>query len=307
MSNRWQSTRTGRGTRVQSSIPTGARAVRAQGLQVRGVVVAVYVYDSESFLNQEVQPNDIYVDVLVYGRHNTVIPRVLWTVERSGLHEGDICIPRAARLDVTGEDLNLKVAKPQTLDGDHVIVGFLEDDLAQPYVVRSIQHPSSDIGNSARPLGQRMRLLEGDGNPRLWKHRGSAFGLDPDGNFIMDTRRAHSGEYEANGAEPTPTEDGSNGNTVIDLQEGSTLIIRIGDGENLELTQKDGEATLKLGDGAVSFAIAENLQNYIDNQVKTVFDAHTHPYAFGPTGPPSTPLPGYDSSITSTKATLPDG
>ena len=172
MSNRWRATRTGRGTVVQSAVPTGNRQVRAQGLQVRGVVVAVYVYDSEGLINQpNVQPNAIYVDVLIYGRHNTVIPRVLWTTERSGLHEGEICIPRAATIDTTGNELDLTRAKPQSLDGDHVIIGFLEDDLTQPYVVRAVQHPSSDIGNSEKPLGQRMRLLESDGNPRLWKHR----------------------------------------------------------------------------------------------------------------------------------------
>jgi hypothetical protein len=280
---------------------------------LRGVVVAVYVYDAEQvFLNlPDVQINDIYVDVLLYGRNNVVLPRVQWSSPRSGLHEGDIVIPRAATLD-TQSELNVQRSKPQAIDGDHVIVGFLEDDLTQPIVLGCIQHPSSDIGKTPEdPLGQRMRIRSGDGNPRLWKHRGTAFGVDQDGNWKLDTRIAHSGVYEDDGSEPAPTEDGSNGNTVIDLQEGSTLTVRTGNGATLLLTEKDGDATLTVGDGAVSVAVADHLEA-LYGQLKAAFDAHTHTVPIvGPTGTtastaPLMPAPGWDSNINSDKVTIPD-
>lgn len=254
---RWGPSKTARGTTVQSALPTGVRAVRANGLTVRGVVVAVYVYDTsatELFQNQNVQVNDIYVDVLIYGRHNTVLPRVLWTKARSGLHEGDISLPRAATLDTSGGDLNVATAKPQAMDGDHVIVGFLEDDLAQPYVVSSLNHPSSDIGKSdSDPLGQRTRLVAADGNPRLWKHRGSAFGIDTDGNFILDTRTGHGGEYQADGAEPSATQNGSNGNLTATIQPGATVAVTGFEGLNIQNTGNtalDTNGTVGLGTGA---------------------------------------------------------
>lgn len=305
--SRWSTNQTGRGSVIQGAIPTGQPLVRASGLTLRGVVVASYVYDSGPLPNQSTEPNDIYVDVLVYGQVNTVLPRVLWTQGRSGLHEGDISLPRAATLDTSGEPLDVTKSKPQALDGDHVVVGFLEDDLGQPYVVTCLNHPSSDIGRAGAPLGQRMRLTSADGHPRLTKHRGSALGIDTNGNAVLDTRQAHSGEYQGDGSEPLPTNNGSNGNTIVDLQEGATITIRIGDGAAIVIQNRDGNAEMTLGDGARGVALAENLQNYINNQVKLLFDQHTHPYAFGPTGPPMQQFPEYDTSITSTKSRLPDG
>lgn len=303
--------RTRLGTLVQGAVPTGLPGgLRANGLSLRGVVVAVYVYDTPDVLPNipDVQANNVYVDVLLYGLRFNVLPRVLWTKARSGLHEGDVSLPRAATIDTSGEDFDVLKSDPQALDGDHVVVGFLEDDLTQPYVVASLNHPSSDIGNSGRPLGQRMRLTEADGNPRFWKHRGAAFGLDKDGNWLLDTRRAHGGEYLADGSEPDPTEDGSNGNVILDLPRGSTVTIRINDGAQLTLEDQDGEATLTLGDGAVSVAVADHLQTLYE-QLKAQFDAHQHLYAFGPTGPAQTAgftAPDWDPNINSDKATIPD-
>lgn len=307
--NRWGPAKTRQGTRVQGAVPTSpTQVLRAGGLTLRGVVIAVYVYDSQPFLNQDgLQPNGIYVDVLLYGRHASVLPRVLWTLNRSGLHEGDVSLPRPATRAVPNLDFDVTKTAPQTMDGDHVVVGFLEDDLAQPYVVGCIPHPSSDIGNAAKPVGQRMRLEEADGHPRFWKQNGTAFGIDADGNFVLDTRGAHPGQvaYNADGTEPAPTNDGSNGNQVIDIQEGATVTLRIGNGANLLLTNADGSATLTLGDGAVSVAVADHLQT-LWQQFKALFDAHTHIYAFGPTLPPPAPAPAWDPNINSNKVTIPD-
>lgn len=307
--NRWGPARTRQNTRVQGAVPTTPDAVvRANGLALRGVVVAVYVYDSEPLLNQDgLQPNGVYVDVLLYGRHNTVLPRVIWTTGRSGLHEGDVVLPRAASRAVPDLDFDVSTSSPQSMDGDHVVVAFLEDDLAQPYIQRCLPHPSSDIGNDARPVGQRLRLAEADGHLRMWKQNGAAFGVGATGDFVVDTRRAHPGQvaYEPDGTEPDPTEDGSNGNVVVDVQRGATVTIRIGDGASVILRDADGDATLTVGDGGVAVAVADHLQALWE-QFKALYDSHTHLYAFGPTAPPSAPATDWDPKINSDKMTLPD-
>jgi hypothetical protein len=63
---------------------------------------------------------------------------------------------------------------------------------------------------------------------------------------------------------------------------------------------------MTVGDGTVSVAIAEALQEYINNTVKVWLDTHTHPTGVGPSGPPPTPITGYDTAITSSKVKIPD-
>lgn len=304
--SRWSAGWSPMGAVVQGAVPSGPVAVRSQGLFVRGVVIAVYVYDSKEELvpGYAVKPNGVYVDVLTYGKHNTVLRRVMWTHGRSGLQEGDISLPRAATLSVNEDALDLSLVDPAALDGDHVAVGFLEDDLSQPFVVCSLSHPSSDLGNEDRDLGQRMRLVEADGAPRMIKHRGAAFGLDAGGNWRLDTRRAHGGAYQKDGTEPEPAEDGQHGNVVLQLPRGATVTIEIEGGANLTLTDKDGDAKLTLGDGAASVAVAEPL-SALYKSLKDRFDTHVHPYAFGPTGAPTTPAPAWDGDIVSDKAKIP--
>lgn len=216
---------------LQSSMPTpGAMdtAGRAFGLTLRGVVVSVYEYDTEGPPGLEGQsPNALYVDVMCYGRHQGRLPRVLWTYDRSGLQEGPIVTPRKTSFDVQGEfDLD-SVSNPANWDGDHVIIGFLEDDLTQPYVQRCLPHPSSDIGNSELAVGHRMRVKEEDGVTRLYKNNGGVFGLDKDGNWLLDLRAAHSGQLNEDGTEPLASLDGTNGNARLLLPENSSLRIGI--------------------------------------------------------------------------------
>jgi hypothetical protein len=165
-----------------------------------------------------------------------------------------------------------------------------------------------------------MRLLEQDGHPRLQKHRGVVWGTDTDGNFLIDARRAHDGEYQADGSEPDPANDGSTGNFLMQLPQNSTVTIQINGGATLVLTDQDGNATLTLGDGAVRLAVADHLEalyNQLRTEIQTwsqTFLAHTHLYIFGPTGPasagtpPGTALnpPAWDSRINSSKVAVPD-
>lgn len=82
-------------------------------------------------------------------------------------------------------------------------------------------------------------------------------------------------------------------------------------GSTMKVEQKDADATLTLGDGAVHAAIVEKLET-LWGQLKSAmdtWDTHTHPTGVGPSGPASVPsnVPAWDSSINSTKVSFPDG
>lgn len=333
------------GARLQAGIPKGSplsSPLRANGLTLHGVVTAVYVYDSASSFGAVepagLVPNAIYADVLCYGKHEGLLPRVLVTYPRQGMHEGEISLPRATSMAISG-DLDPQHTDPSEMDGDHVIVGFQEDDLKRPYIQQYMPHPSADVGNEGRAVGHRMRLKEADRDPRFWKHKGGFWGVDAEGNWVLDMTRAHGGQYGADGTEPEPGIDGSAGNVKLRLPENSRLTIEItkgaqaGDGTDdagestilvleggkLTLTNaggagvviadKDSSAVLTLGDGAVHAAISEHLEA-LWTQLTTWLTGTTVLTALGPSAPLPTlagPPPPWDPTIKSGKVNFPDG
>ena len=155
----------------------------ARGLVVRGVVTRVYYLDalpagllvaggppSPSGL----APAALYCDVLVYsgipGARTGLIPRVLITYDAGGVHDGDVAVPRATRkmvADPTGrapdEDGG---ASPAVFDGDHVLVGFMDDSIDQPFVLRYLRHPHADHAKNPMAVpGEKLGLIRAGARP----------------------------------------------------------------------------------------------------------------------------------------------
>ncbi len=226
----WAASRLGAGVN-QSGVPVVPRqyGAKANGLMVRGVVTATYVLDDESHPQSDVgaSPTAVYCDVLVYSSMRNMRSRFVKTVlvaqERSGLHSGHIWKPRPATFDVATENTfdPERGTNPASMDGDHVLIGFMDDNLNQPIILRSIPHPSADLGNDDKPIGHRIKLKVVDGDPDFWKHHGSVYGVEDNGNFMVDTRFAHDGVFQEDGTEKPPPTDGS-GSQFFDLQNAAT-------------------------------------------------------------------------------------
>lgn len=303
----------GRG--MQSGIPRGgpeSKPQRAGGLMLSGVVTAVYVpLDGTPAHPQGSVPAPVavYADVLVYSSmenfHNLMVRRALVAGGASGIHGGHVWKPRAARVNVADATLRVNQSDPKDLDGDHVLVQFLEDNLAKPVVVGLLPHPRTGLGNEGLPqAGHRQRLKVADGDPAFWKHHGTFHGVDSSGNFVVDATRAHGGELTADGKE-VPAEDTSHGSVTILaaatakvtvkgldksgrgekfslVLEDDKLTVLLGGGASLVLEGKDGAATMAVGDGAKHVAIVEALRDLFNSaktqftQLKSDFDAHKH-------------------------------
>ena len=187
----------GKGTRIQAGIPNRVlNADRAvHGLLVRGVVVATYVSDDGGHPQEGKEdtidrPLAVYCDVLAYpslpGQRLFALRHVLVAQDVDGMHRGRIWKPRAASLNVTGNPLD-QISNPAHLDGDHVLVGFLNNNFDQPVILRSLPHPLMDTGHEERELGKRLRLKSVDGDPDFFKHHGVYYGVDNEGNFVLDS------------------------------------------------------------------------------------------------------------------------
>ena len=348
------------GRRKQSGIQTyhgAGRGVRAaKGLMLRGVVTATYVQLEDAENPYPYAPRDgqaallveniaaVYCDVLTYGAvtttRTTKLHRVLVSQTRAGIHDGDVWKPRAARIDISAPQLDQRLAQPFDLDGDHVLIGFMEDNLDLPVILRALPHPRAGFGNEGLPeAGHRLRMRSADGEPDYRKHRGTFFGVDDLGNFVLDATRAHDGDYTTDGNEE-PGDDATNGGVSIRLSAKSSfhvvgtdpdaanpkfdavladnaLTVRLSNGASLSLTGKDSAAALAIGDGSVHAAVFEHLQEWWDTvafpAVATLIDAHVHPSGMGPTGPSPTPLSAIAQAVAmlvtvkSGKLTFPDG
>lgn len=309
------------GTVLQAGIPTRpapAVAYRASGILMRGVVTATYVADdpnhpSETNGNSAVA---VYCDVLAFssrsGQRWTFLPQALVLQDRGAMHSGRIWKPRAATKDITGEPLNINRATlPANMDGDWVLVGFLDDAPNQPVILGGIPHPSADAGNEGKTAGHRMKLKLADGDPDFWKHKGAFYGIDKDGNFTVDTTEAYATDLASDGKEPAAPGNGTAGNVKVKLPVGSSLHVQLDGGELLKLEFKGTTAKLTLGDGSKHATIYEALEDFWNNTVKPkfdTFDTHVHPTGVGPSGAPSVlvALPAMATAAKSTKVNIPD-
>lgn len=311
-------TRRIRNTLSQASIPKIEKMMNGHtpnGLLLRGCVTATYLVDTPARQGNDSHwlgetPMACYCDVMCYsgipGQRFIFLRKVLVSQERGGIHNGRVWKPRAATLDITGDYVADGGTSPANWDGDHVLVGFMDNKPNMPVILRGIPHPAQDTGGIEKDKGHRLRLKVADGDPDFCKHYGSFYGLDDNGDFIVDLTQAYQEDLAGTGDEPAPPGGGAVGNFLVKLPAASKLTVQIDGGASIVLDLKDGNAKLTLGDGAKHVAIVEALQTFWGN-FKSIFDAHTHPTGVGPSGPPAAPAPAWDSTINSTKVAIPNG
>ena len=286
---------------------------KSNGLMLRGVVTATYVIDNPKYPKNEVDDAvGVFCDVLCYASmpslHWAVLPKVMVMQDKGSLHNGRIWKPKATVIDIKNTDLILDGAtNPASFDGDHVLIGFIDNNLNQPIILGGVAHPYHNVGNEDKTVGHRNQLKMVDGDPDFWKHHGTFYGIADNGDFVLDSTLANDGTLTADGKEqPAPT-DGK-GSEKRYLPQGAVSLLSIAGGSTLQVEKKDADAKMVLGDGAKHVSIVEALQTFLDTTIKTWLINHTHPTGFGPSGVPmqSGTYPAWDPNINSTHLAIPD-
>jgi hypothetical protein len=319
---------------------------RPNGLLLRGVVLATYVTDDPNHPANTTTTSDaqgspvaVYCDVLVYsnlpGMRCYTIPKALVLQDRGGMHDGRIWKPKAATFDVTevpfDPDTGTQVSN---MDGDHVLVGFVDNALNQPVVLGGVPHPSQGIGASPEAaVGHRRQLVVADGDPDFARHHGAFYGVDTNGDWLVDTTMAYDGTLGADGTEPGAPTDGTGSQKHLLAMDAEhrveffdmtdplapvakgfmsfvmTALTLMLEGATLKVEGQAAAAKLTLGDGAKSALIAEAWETFFDGSFKTWLTTHTHATGVGPSAVPTEAgtFPAYASSAaTSTHLKLPD-
>lgn len=194
----------------------------ANGLLLRAVVLETHLPGANlAYQNPDQQSGSTGVtcDVYVYDRrHRSVLRGVPILLDSAGLNDHEVWKPRPTSVDlrrgllvVSPEQQGGRPTQASDMDGDHVVIGFLANDLDQPVIRGQIPHPRN-----------RRRPLVGDSDTSEFKYRrfirGSAFGVRDDGNIDIDLSQANSGEITPVGAE---TPDPTSGNMAIKLYGGA--------------------------------------------------------------------------------------
>lgn len=232
----WEVMRSENGSLLQSAIPSrpvnfNHSAGEANGWITRAVVLQTYFADEDERLGVGNQ-RCITCDVRTYGRYQRHLPRVPVLQRSHGLFDHDVYIPRSASQDIdqgqlrTGAaaDANQAPTGAHLIDGDHVLIGFLDNDSSQPVILPFVMpHPSSRYVPEAS-----------DGRVKRIRYNGVLLEWDADSNFKIDATEAANEVFAANGVEESAsgtggqitlvTTDGTN-KTSIHLNEQAQLLL----------------------------------------------------------------------------------
>ena len=235
--------------------PYRARDEGVAGL-VRGMVVRVIAADGEDQGAIATPPQPL-CDVLL-ARGGIVRAAVLQ--RGSSVQNGSFWTPAPARTNlvtgaavkVEGDQLVPQPARLEDLDGEMVLIGWMDGDIDRPVIVGSYQHP-----RTPRRINGRVSIPtveQGAGNSprrdidvqtRAVTHQGTVAALDRGGNVRLDLRRAgvaNDGQtYDANGE--------TAGVVDVALRRGTETVIRAEDGVPVLriMVADDGNVSFRVG------------------------------------------------------------
>jgi hypothetical protein len=173
------------------------------------------------------------------------------------------------------------------LDGDMVLVDFIEKDIDYPIVRTALQHEQS---------ARQVIVASGTrGSPgaddHYVGHYGTEFRIDASGNLLIDTVGAF---------EDIQSEDESvaGGEVRVRVKASQRCIVEMDGTDVLEVWKDGGQVRIDLGTGASErLVLGDAFKSYLDIELgkvntfwSTVYALHGHPDPItGPSGPPTVP------------------
>lgn len=253
----------------------------ARGLLLSGVITRVYRPDDRPGRTDIAESRNVAMtcQVLIYApKMRAVLEDVPVLSHILGINDADLWEPKAAELDLSGRDLAIeggdqKPSNPIDMDGDHVVVGFLNDDLNQPMIVGRLPHPRT----RRRPSSDAATLYKLE----RWI-LGNHFGVTRGGNIELDTTDASDGTLGSDGSE-TPTDNA--GDVTLRLKNAARIRIEI-DGSNTVIEADKDKVAIKADDVEInSPAPGDGVARIGD---KTALHSHTMTHALTVTVGPTT-------------------
>lgn len=253
----------------------------------RAVVINTYVSDDEANTRRK---KFVTCDVIIV---RTGVPMSRVPVEQRNFGVNNVhqlWVPRpSTRVISTNEALNLRSVGAtgklegrgtayDDLDGDQVLVDFVEGDIDYPVVRGALQHQRSNrqVVNSTSDRGKASK------DEYYTHHQGTEVRIDKDGNVLFDTVGAYSDLVD---------ETGSGGDFRVRMKDSKTYVIEMDGTDVLEVYQDgSGQVRVDLGEGAGErLVLGDSFRTFLNNFLNLVFNLHTHTIPYG--GSTGTPNP----------------
>lgn len=268
----------------------------------RAIVINSFVEDSDGRATSRRRAK-VLCDVILVS--SQIILQRVQVEQRLGINSGDVWVPRASTRRVsTGGAVELQRRSRRgspdqdptpfdDLDGDMVLIDFIEADLDYPIIRGALEHERT-----------KRAIVEGDGwdeanggsergsahkNERYVRWGGAEFRINAQGDILLDTVGA-----TADIIDETVNDEG--GEFRIRLKEARRLTVEM-DGTDVFEVWKDGsQVRIDLGEGATErIMLGDAFKTFFDGEMtkintfwSTIYDLHVHPDpATGNTGPPN--------------------
>lgn len=252
----YESVELGNGQVIQAGLYSpSVRPNRVMGFITRAIVLKTYYEDDPGWGDRGWAKDfvrGIFCDVRTYGVNGTRhLSRVPFLQRVQGLWDEDIYIPRGSSQNIDGGDLNTEeglgvpLTPAHSLDGDHVLVAFLESDISQPVILPfMLPHP-----------GTERRITEDSGRVRSIRHQGSIISIDKQGAVKIDTRGCAKPSLGPGGSEESSQGDGGGEISItgidadgalvsIDIRQDGSIEIVNGGHEFIELAKSTGSVAI---------------------------------------------------------------
>lgn len=291
--SRYRTTRTKSGAVIQAGLdpqPKPSVTTRAPMWPMRAVVINTYVTDETANVRK------VYVECdVILVTDQIPLPRVPVCQPNHGVNNAhDVWVPRPTSrvistnipLTLTASDLRGLstgiVPSLADLDGDNVLVEFVEGRIDHPIITRALSHEQSKrkiIVGSGWAEGE---VTPSRGSPHkdeyYTHHKGTEVRINAKGDLLIDTVGAHDDP-----AFEIPSLD--SGQVRVRLKDGLKFTIECNGTDVLEVFKDAFGVHVDLGEGATEPLIKG--QKLVDWLL-----AHTHPSGTGPTSAPTNPTVG---------------
>jgi len=301
--NRWSTTRVRGGSIVQAGLNARNRNLprtnRPQDAPHQAVVLRSYVHDDEDNTHRF---HRVTCDAILI---NSGIPiyRVPVLQRNYGVHNlHGLWVPRGTTRDLAGGTLVLRPVSrngspnPEggttswdQLDGDQVLVDYVEGDIDMPVVIGAYDHERSNrqiVTAAGTPVHGEPQATE-----YYVHHNGTELRINENGDMLIDLAQAY-------GTDEDEDASAGDGEFRIRVKADRRVTIEV-DGEDvLEVLKSGTQVEIHLGEGAAeSVILGDAFKTYLDAELQkvntfwsAVYATHKHTVPMGgSSGPPDTP------------------
>lgn len=283
-------------------LPPDPRPLRPRSILNRAIVTNTYVTDNPYITSStgERQPlsrsrKSVECDVILV-RSMVPLSRVPVLQRQHGVNNvNGLWIPRpCTRVISTGEGVSFQpvsasrvggAARRETgtpaslfsdLDGDHVLVGFVENDGDYPVILEAFTHEATkrlvvgDMDSIGWEEGDDSTRGAPYRNEHYLAHYGTEVRVNARGDLLIDGVGAYTDPS-------TETPDDAGGQIRVRVKNAQRFTIEMDGTDVLEVWKDGGQVRIDLGEGAAQrLILGDDFKTFLNNFLSTKFDLHTH-------------------------------